>query len=133
MALLYTGPIGAGGIGAGTTNATTQLLKNLSGKLCEFDFGDFLSDTVIGGVTGRMQWIKKAPFNMGQGNYNAIFKQMRTKFKNGAKNMKIKASTAWKMAKGRFWDTAAAPAAAVGAVANDVVDTIRGKYHEWFN
>ncbi len=115
-ALLYTGPVGAGAIGGAVTNLTKQGLKNLTGKQCGFDTGSFAIDTGIGAATGFIPGIKVPGITSGRGSYNAVYKQITTKFSNGTIS-NITLPTAGKMFVGRAVDTSLLPGAGAGAAA----------------
>jgi RHS repeat-associated protein len=115
-ALLYTGPIAAGAIGGAATNLSKQGLKNLTGKQCGFDGKSLLFDTGIGGATGLIPGVRAAGVTTGRNSYNAIYKQMSTKFANGTIS-NVSAKTAGKMFVGRSVDKALLPGfGAAGAV-----------------
>ena len=69
--------------------------------------------------------------NVGRNSCNAIFKQIVTKFENGTIHS-VRPSVAWKMLKGRFYDTAAIPGAGAAVASSAaypvaksiVVDTV---------
>jgi type VI secretion system secreted protein VgrG len=115
-ALLYTGPVGAGAVGGAVTNLTKQGLKNLTGKQCGFDGKSFLFDTGIGGATGFIPGVRVPGITSGRNSYNAIYKQIVTKFENGAIS-NVSASTASKMFVGRAVDTSLVPGTGAAAAA----------------
>lgn len=115
-ALLYTGPVGAGAIGGAVTNLSKQGLKSLTGKQCSFDGLSLATDTGIGALTGFIPGIKIQGITSGRGSYNAIFRQMGTKFQNGTIS-NVSAQTAGKMFIGRAVNTSLLPGAGAGAVA----------------
>ena len=82
-AMLYTGPIAAGAIGGAVGNLSRQGLKNLTGAQCGFDGKEFLFETGLGGATSLMPGLRVSGVTAGRNSYNAIYKQMSTKFANG--------------------------------------------------
>jgi RHS repeat-associated protein len=115
-ALLYTGPVGAGAIGGAVTNLTKQGLKNLSGKQCGFDGKSFVFDTGVGAATGFIPGARVPGVTSGRNSYNAIYKQMVTKFENGTIS-DVSAGTAAKMFAGRAVDKALVPGTGAAAAA----------------
>lgn len=83
VALLYTGPIGAGAVGGATTSLTKQALKKLTCKKCSFDVTSLVVDTGIGAATGFIPGVRIPGISAGRGNYSAIYKQITTKLVNG--------------------------------------------------
>lgn len=120
-ALLYTGPIGAGLAGGAATNATKQFLKNMAGKQCGYNATSFVADTAAGGLTGLIPGVRILGVTGGRGSWNAIFKQMSTKFSNGSIS-NVSVQTALKMAGGRAVDTAVVPGMATGSVAGTYLE-----------
>jgi RHS repeat-associated protein len=113
VALLYTGPVGAGAVGGAVSNGVKQGLKMATGEQCNFSVGSLAVDTAIGAATGFIPGSKVAGATTGRNSYNAIFKQMTTKLKSGAiSNVSVK--TAGKMLVGRAVDTALLPGAGAG-------------------
>ena len=112
--LLYTGPIGAGAVGGAATSLSTQGLKYLTGKQTQFDFQDLAVSTTVGAATGLIPGFKIRGITLGRGNYNAIFKQMATKFQNGTIS-RVSLRTAGKMFVGRSANTGVLPGIVVGA------------------
>jgi RHS repeat-associated protein len=113
--LLYTGPVLSGIASGATTSWAKQQLKKYSGKQCEFNWTSFAVDTSVGGFLGAIPGASYAGVTAGRGNWNAIFKQMTTKFRNGTISS-VSWKTAFKMAGGRAVDTAVVPGAAAGAL-----------------
>ena len=105
--LLYAGPVVAGMAGSAVSNGATQLLnmKYDSSNKKSFDYGDFVGDTVIGGLTGLIGGSKIPGITTGRNSFNAIFKQMTTKFANKTIS-KVSVQTAMKMFVGRSVDKA---------------------------
>lgn len=122
-ALLYTGPVGAGAIGGSVTNLTKQGLKNLTGKQCGFDGLSLATDTGIGALTGFIPGIKIQGVTAGRGSYNAIFRQIGTKFQNGTIS-NISSQTAGKMFVGRAVNTSLIPGVGAAAVATYGVEKL---------
>ena len=118
---LSTGPIGAGLAGGAATNATKQLLKNLTGKQCGYNATSFVADTAVGGFTGLIPGARILGVTGGRGNWNSIFKQMSTKLSNGTIS-NVSLQTALKMAGGRAVDTALVPGMGAGAVAGTYLE-----------
>lgn len=104
-ALLYVGPVVAGALGGFTGNFTRQGLKIFTGKQCGFDVGGLLADTAMGAVGGKFAGRMRPGINAGRDSYNAIFRQMVTKFQNGTIST-VSARTGVKMFLGRAVDTA---------------------------
>ncbi|MBL8188224.1 MAG: IPT/TIG domain-containing protein, partial [Acidobacteria bacterium] len=102
--LLYIGPVGAGAVGGGLTNFAKQGFKNLSRKQCGFDYSSFVFDTGTGALLGYVPGRPRIPgINSGRNSYNAIYKQMVTKFENGTIS-NVSSQTALKMFAGRGYD-----------------------------
>ena len=123
--LLYTAnPFLAGAVGGLTGNLTTQALKNLSGKQCDFDAGSALFDTVVGAATG---YIPAGPriigINAGQGSNLQVFRQILTKAGNGTIN-NVSPQTAVKMSTGAFYQYAVGQGAAAGAVGSTIYGNV---------
>jgi type VI secretion system secreted protein VgrG len=118
-ALLYTGPIGAGALGGAANNASKQLLRNLSGKQCGFNFVSLGLDTGIGALTGLIPTPRIQGITSGNNNYAAIFHQMVTKFQRGhISNLSFE--TALKMLIGRTFETSFVPGIGIGAIASGI-------------
>jgi type VI secretion system secreted protein VgrG len=115
-ALLYSGPVGAGIAGGAATNFSKQALKNLSKKQCGFNLTSFASDSAAGGLTGFIPGVRVAGITAGRNSMNSIFKQMKTKLRNGTIST-VSFRTALKMASGRAVDTAVVPGMAAGSLA----------------
>ncbi len=111
-ALLYTGPVVAGALGGATTNLITQWQKHQ-----KFDVWNFAWDTGIGALTGLIPGVKIPGITLGRNSYNAIFKQMVTKFLKGYIS-RVSVKTALKMFIGRMVDTALIPGTLVAAEAS---------------
>lgn len=106
-ALLYTGPVGAGAAGAAAANVTRQSLNLATGVQCSMDWASLARDTSIGALTGVLFGSSaKEGLTVGRNSYNAIYKQMVTKFENGTAS-NVTAKTATKMFIGRATDTGA--------------------------
>ncbi len=107
-ALLYTGPIAAGAIGGAATNGLTQMLNMTTGKQDKFSLSSYIFDTAVGAATGLIPGLKIPGFTVGRNSYNAIFKQITTKFIKGSiANISFK--TSMKMFIGRMIDTSLFP------------------------
>jgi type VI secretion system secreted protein VgrG len=115
-ALLYTGPVGAGLVGGATFNLTKQALNNLSNKQCGFNTVSFLFDTAVGGLTGLIPGVRIPGITAGRNSFNAIYRQMVSKFTEGQIS-NLSAATAAKMAMGRIVDTGLIPGTGVAAAA----------------
>lgn len=85
--------------------------------------GRFVFDTAFGAVTGGIPGLKIPGITAGKGNFNAIYKQMVTKFKQG-QIANVGAKTASKMFAGRAVDKALVPGTAAGAIAGVGADAI---------
>ena len=118
--LLYAGPVAAGAVGGLATNVSKQLLKNLTGKQCGYNFTSVAVDTSIGGLAGFIPGVRINGITSGRGNWNSIYKQIATKFRNNAIS-KVGLRTALKMAGGRAVDTAVLPGATAGVIAGKYV------------
>jgi hypothetical protein len=126
--LLYFGPVASGAAGAATTNLTRQTLRLVKGKQDGIDVGDFLVETGVGAGAGLLRSLKLPGINSGRNSYNAIYKQIVTKAKNGTiKSVTIK--TATKMFIGRAADTALAQG---DVLADESVIAIQGISSELF-
>ena len=114
--LLYAGPVVAGAAGGAASNGTKQLLNMASGYQDTFDFGGLAFDTTVGAATGLIPGAKVPGITQGRNSYNAIYKQMVTKFENGTIS-NVSTETAMKMFVGRTTDTSFIPGtiAATGA------------------
>ena len=124
-ALLYTGPVGAGALGGATTNSVKQLLNISTSRQEGFDLESLAFDTLIGSATGLIPGLKIPGITQGKNSYNAIFKQMVTKFENATiSNVSIK--TALKMFIGRAADTSFLPGAMVASGAGLGYSSITG-------
>jgi len=128
-ALLYTGPIAAGAIGGAVTNATKQGLKNLTGKQCGFNFVSFAADTGVGAATGLIPGVRVPGVTAGRGSWNAVYKQMATKFSNGQIS-NVSTRTALKMFGGRAVDTAVVPGVAAGSMAGTFAEPLIPGYSD---
>ena len=117
-ALLYTGPVGAGAVGGAASSLSTQLFKNISGKQQGFDAQNFAVSTTLGAITGFIPGLKIRGITAGRGNYNAIFRQMATKFHNFSADS-VTPKAAGKMFVGRAVDTALVPGTAAGVAGSD--------------
>ena len=115
-ALLYTGPVGAGIAGGATANLVKQGLYWASGEQEGFDFGSLAFDTTVGGATGLIPGLKIPGITQGRGSYNAIFKQMTTKFQKGTIS-DVTSKTAAKMFVGRATSTSFLPGSLVATEA----------------
>jgi len=115
-ALLYTGPVGAGGASGAVGNATKQFLKNASGKQAGYDLSSFASDTGISAITGLIPGSKIARITSGRGSFNQIYKQIVAKAQN-ATISSIKFKTALKMFIGRAIDKALVPGTGASVIA----------------
>lgn len=116
VALLYTGPVGAGAVGGAATNGAKQLFNWASGRQCGFNAESLAVDTAIGAATGFIPGMRVSGVTTGRNSYNAIFKQMKTKLKNGTIRS-VSVRTAGKMLVGRATGTSMLPGAGAGAVA----------------
>ena len=115
-ALLYTGPIGAGAAGGATANAVKQWLKMATGKQCGFNFESLAVDTGIGALTGFIPGARVPGVTAGRNSYNAVFRQMTTKFERNLVST-VRTRTAAKMFAGRATDAALVPGSGAAAVA----------------
>jgi hypothetical protein len=105
--LEYAGPVVAGAAGAGMANLTRQGLNWSTGRQCGFDFGSLATETAVGGLTGVLFGSSaKDGITVGRNSYNAIYKQILTKFENGTIT-RVSPTTAAKMFVGRATDTGA--------------------------
>jgi RHS repeat-associated protein len=95
-AMLYVGPVVGGALGAATGNATKQGLRYFTGKQCGFDAWSLLADTALGAAGGTVAGRLRPGINAGRNSYNAVFKQMVTKLRNGTIST-VSAQTAVKM------------------------------------
>jgi RHS repeat-associated protein len=119
--LLYAGPVLAGAVGGAVTNASKQGLKNLTGKQCGFNGVSFASDTLVGAATGLIPGVRVPGVTAGRGSWNAVYKQMSTKFANGQIS-NVTTSTALKMFGGRAVDTALVPGVAAGSLSGTYLE-----------
>ncbi|NID15497.1 RHS repeat-associated core domain-containing protein [Luteibacter yeojuensis] len=115
-ALLYTGPVGAGIAGGAATNFSKQALRNLSKRQCGFNLTSLAADSAVGGITGFIPGTRVAGITAGRNSMNSIFRQMKTKFRNGTIST-VTFRTALKMGGGRAVDTAVVPGMAAGSFA----------------
>ena len=115
--LLYTGPVAAGAGGGAAGNLVSQVLDHYT-KGCSYSAGSFATATGIGAVTGMFPGYEVPGITQGRNSFNAVFKQMVTKFENGTASS-VTAGTATEMFIGRAMDTGMAPGA-VGQVISDV-------------
>ena len=97
--LLYSGPVTSEAVGGGVTSISKQILDKQP-----VDINKVFQNTVVGGFLGTLPGLKIPGITAGRGNYNAIYKQMITKFETGQIS-KVSASTAQKMFIGRSTDT----------------------------
>ncbi len=131
-ALLYSGPIGAGITGGATTNASRQVLN---GHFSNFDWGSLGQETLMGGLLGvvKIPGLNKIPgWTMGRGNYNAIYKQMVTKFEK-EQISRVTFPTAQKMFLGKSTVTGMLPGNVLNNLAGSMLTpkelTIKPCYH----
>ena len=123
-ALLYTGPIGAGAVGGAVSSATRQTLEYYDeGK--KPSAGRLAFDTTVGAATGKIPGIKVPGITAGKGNYNAVYKQMVTKFSKGQIS-NVNAKTAGKMFTGRAVGTSLVPGNAAATFAGIKADSQNG-------
>jgi RHS repeat-associated protein len=115
-ALLYTGPVGAGAVGGAVTSLTKQGLHCLANRKCSLSPISLAVDTGIGALTGFIPFFRVPGITAGRNSYNAIFKQIVTKFQRGAISS-VTLSTAAKMFVGRAVSTSLLPGAGAGAAA----------------
>ena len=121
-ALLYTGPVGAGAASGAASNLTRQGLDVLTeGK--EFSVGRLAFDTGIGAATGLIPGVRVPGVTAGRGSFNAIYKQMVTKFEQGQIST-VSAKTAAKMFAGRAVNAALVPGTAAGVAAGVAADKL---------
>jgi type VI secretion system secreted protein VgrG len=106
--LLYAGPVAAGAVGGATSNLARQGLRWAGGQQSGIDVGGLAFDTTVGGFTGIIPGLKIPGITKGRGSYNAIYKQMTTKFQNGTISS-VTPKTAMKMFVGRATDTSFLP------------------------
>jgi RHS repeat-associated protein len=120
-ALLYTAnPFIAGAVGGLAGNLTTQALKNVSGKQCGFDIGNTAFDTGFGALTGFIPGRPRlAGVNAGRGSDVQVFRQIVTKAQNGTID-RIRATTAWRMVQGAYYEYAVGQGAAAGAIGSTI-------------
>jgi RHS repeat-associated protein len=115
--LMYTGPAGAGAIGGAIQNLTKQGLNMATGRQRCFHTMSFFADTALGAGIGKLVPGVKVPgITSGRNSYNAIFKQMKTKFLSNQIDH-VSAATAGKMFAGRAVDTSLLPGALLGSAA----------------
>lgn len=115
-ALLYTGPVAAGAIGASVMNLTKQGLKNLSGKQEGIDATSLAIDTTIGAATGLIPGAKVPGVTAGRGSHNQVYKQIVTRAQSGQISS-VRPSTAAKMFSGHAVDTGLIPGAGAAGAA----------------
>lgn len=127
LALLYTGPVVAGAAGGFATNIAKQSLKSLTGKGCFDNMTSLISDTAMGALTGYIPGVKIQGITAGRNSFNAIYKSMTTKFKNGA-IATVKIKTAMKMFTGRAVDTALLPGLAATTAGSLFLGAILPQY-----
>lgn len=106
--LLYAGPVLAGAAGSGAANITRQSLNYFAGKQNGFDVGSLAFDTTIGAATGLIPGLRIPGLTKGRGNFNAIYKQLVTKFQNGTISS-VTPQAAAKMFVGRATSTSFLP------------------------
>jgi RHS repeat-associated protein len=127
--LLYTGPIAAGLVGGAVTNGAKQWLKHQTNQQCGYNVTSFVADTTVGGLAGVIPGVGILGVTSGRGNWNAIFRQMSTKFSNGTIS-NVSLETALKMAGGRAVDTAVVPGMAAGAFAGTYLEPYIPSYRD---
>jgi RHS repeat-associated protein len=115
--LLYGGPVVAGAAGGAATNIIKQFIKNRTGKQCGYDALSYLVDTGIGTVTGLLPGFGLPGISSGRNSFNAIYKQMATKFETGQIS-RVTPQTASKMFVGRLEATGGIPGTGAAAVAS---------------
>lgn len=106
----YLTPAVAGALGASATNLLKQYFNNLKGKQCGYDAITLSIDVATGGALGKVNVLNS--FNLvskGRGNYNSIYKQIRTKFERGQISG-VSVPTALKMFVGSSVDGGVIPA-----------------------
>lgn len=114
--LLYLGPVAAGAAGGFAGNETTQILNHFT-KGCSFSLASAATATGVGAITGLFPGYEIPGITQGSNSFNAVFKQMVTKFGNGTASS-VAWDTAWQMFIGRAASTGLAP----GVVGVAVVD-----------
>jgi hypothetical protein len=91
-----------------------QALRIHANPHCEWNWKDFAFDTGVGLGLGAFGGVTSKGLTSGRNSFNAIYRQMVTKYGNGTAG-KIGISTALKMFAGRAADTGLVPGAAAGA------------------
>jgi hypothetical protein len=82
---------------------TQQVLNYMSGTQSQLDATQLAEWTAVGAGTGLISGWAWQGVNSGSNSFNAIYKQMVTKFENGQiQNLRLQ--TAPKMFMGRGWD-----------------------------
>ena len=112
-ALLYTGPVISGGLAGACVNAVNQALRIHANPSCKWSWKSFTFDTGVGLGLGAFGGVTSKGLTSGRNSFNAIYRQMVTKYGNGTAG-NIGLSTALKMFAGRAADTGLVPGAAVG-------------------
>lgn len=83
LLLEYSGGVATGAGSAFAANLTTQILKEASGKQCEFHLGELVASTGLGAVFGGVPGKPVPGYNAGRNSMNAVLKSNRTKLVNG--------------------------------------------------
>ncbi|MFH1148210.1 MAG: SpvB/TcaC N-terminal domain-containing protein [Pseudomonadota bacterium] len=104
LASLYTGPIVGGAISGATSSLVRQSLHWAAGDQKGIDLDRFSSETVISAAAGLVPGLRIPGITQGRNSYNAIYKQMITKFQNGTIS-KVTPETAIKMFVGDATDS----------------------------
>lgn len=101
LATLYGGPVVGAAVGAGLTNALNQKAAIDEGVQCDFDFGSFLFDTAVGGISGRAFGASNMRLGTPRGSSSHVYKTTRARLASGTIS-NIQPATGAKMFAGAF-------------------------------
>jgi RHS repeat-associated protein len=130
-ALEYTGPVLSGALGSASTNFLRQTVtyaqNRAQGRPASVSFGNFVSETSVGALTGFLPGLRIPGLTAGSNSYNAIYEQMATKFEGNMISRGTPA-TALKMMIGRTLNQGLFPGAVVGSTINTWLPYFYGRW-----